>query len=245
MDASTTPPGATLSDYHERQMSLTEARSSRTAAGLPRDLNGPGRLLFDPSTKTWIFSCASLELGRIHFRLFIRRHRWRRYVSIDDLLFKTYSRTWDAHPWVVTSWVLGRRSHLFTCLGHVNGLEGDKPNPSLPPCLGRLLVEVYPKPTAGLSVLAPRSAKGISEVGIARLNLRDLSIDLWSAAEVSGRHVIVASLVGTSETDHAVYAVLGKSSARPRSHAIEYHLARMIWSKRTVQLIAKHPRIWF
>ncbi len=196
-------------------------RTRRRPAGLPPDARMPDHLLFDVVTSTLILSCTSTT-GTMGGGLYIRSASARRYTSVTDLFLREHTQ-YKGRTLLVTSWILGHRSHLFATLAELRGPEMRATGQ------GRAMVAI-----------------GLGPPTLMSLDLRNRSSHEWQPAAVAARRGIIARLVGSDEGDEHVYAVVGFPGARRGLRTtIGYYLTSISWDGRPLRRLRSMPDVWF
>lgn len=222
---------------------MSDHRAKREKAGLPPDWWGAGRLAFDGATSTLILSCTARSLGPSRPLVFVRRTHSPRYTSVNDLFVRADACQAPGEGLCVTSWVLGKHSHLFCAFGRLNPPSAERPVGPVAP-VDAALIDVAA--LYGARRTANPALNTMNAVGLVRVDLRDLSVQSWLAPEVSGRQLLIVSLVGSSDTDDRVYAVVGfpgpRGSGRP---SVRPYLTSMDWGRRAIRKVRIMPSVWF
>ena len=182
----------------------------QTELGLPPEHLAERRLAFDPSTMTIVLSCTVTRAGLPLPQVYLRSSQDARYVAVHDLL----------RPLMPTSEMLGVGPALVTNDG------------SAYVCLGRY--EEAP------TVCAPTSARALAairSIGIARIELRDHSLDLWHDASW-----FPLALLQADQQAGVIFAVVGE---RGRDGAVSYTISRLLWATREIQVLAPFAGAFF
>jgi hypothetical protein len=90
-----------------------------------------------------------------------------------------------------------------------------------------------------------RTATATGDVGLVRLDLRNLTSELWTPVTAGQPACIAAALLGSDDTDEHVYGVVGFPSRVRQSTSINYYLTRMSWKRRSLRKLQRMPDVWF
>lgn len=194
-----------------------ELLAQQREAGLPEEPLIGRTLRYDAGSKSLVLNVVTKHASSPTL-VFVRRAHETRYQSLLEVLgesTKVPART------ITTSWILAPNSLLYATLATVGAPVERVQRVDSPPRM---------------------TALPVWQKGIMRLNLLDLSYDLWPAHTLESQRIFVNELVGSSDTGGDVFATVSGGAACGR---IDYSLARLNWDDRIVEVLNPMPSCVF
>jgi len=224
-----------------------ERDTTARRTGLPPGWRAQGQQAFDPLTGTLLISGTAPSKGPSLPRLFARRVRATKYVSVVDRWATKHALTNSVENLFVRTWVLGRDSYVFFILSDLTEVAtGHGAEQSISE-VDSMLIDVNFLPSSKKpEPVRQRATTVIKDVGMLRLDLRDFSVESWLEPTVGKRRLIVSGLVPSGGADDCVHAVVGfPARGMGNCTVISYFLVRIRWKTKVVKKIRGMPNIWY
>jgi len=198
---------------------MTRANNERIAAwvrrGLPPEPLSERRLQFDAATRTLILHGTASRRGALP-QLYFRSPDQPTYSSVSDV-FRTWAESRENQ--VIIQGETTVRSFVLVGSGSLVCLVSQ---------------------TRG--AIATEGGTPLYDCGLLKFELSDSRCDLWPDLIFDGASCFVVELIGSDGDSDTFYAVVGVPSPGGIG-PVGFHVAKLTWSSRDVEILAPHEDV--